>query len=443
MNKLSTFQILSLAVFGVLIVVGVGVFAAFGGFLGGGSIGSVLVWGTLDSAAMTNVLEVLRPQDTTFAQVTYVAKDPATYEQTLLNALASGTGPDIALLSSDDAQFFRDKMLTISYGSVSQGTFTSSFVDEARLLLTPSGALGLPFLVDPLVMYWNRDLYAAAGVAEVPQYWTELNDAVPKITALDQSKNIKRSGVALGTWNNVGNAKTILTMLIMQAGDAIVALDAQGNPRPVLGTTPSNAAENPAASALRFYTQFANPSQSVYSWNRSLSQDADAFAAGDLATYFGYASELGGIAARNPNLHFSLALMPQAQASASRLTAGRLLFLAIPKSAHNASGALAVAEKLALGSGASVAAQKFLLPSARRDLLGDDPNSAIGTVINRSALISRSWLDPAPDKTDSIFKRMIESVISGASQPSEAVVAAAKDFAALFPQVAPQAPQGQ
>ncbi len=442
MPNTSTFQILVLTIFGVFIVVGVGVFAAFGGFLGGSPTGPVLIWGTLDSASMTNTVETLRAQDKTFESVTYVEKDEAGYETELLNALASGTGPDLLILSSGDMQSFRDKVQVISYGAVSQNSFTSSFIDEARMLLTSQGALGLPFLADPLLMYWNTDLYAAAGIAQAPRYWTELNDAAPKMTALDSGKNVKKSAVALGTWNNIRNAKAILTMLIMQAGDPIVAADAQGNPQPVLGATPSSAAENPAASALRFYTQFGNPTQSVYSWNRSLSPDADAFAAGDLATYFGFASELRTIAARNPNLRFSVAVIPQIQAASVRLTAGNMLVLAIPKSSHNPSGALAVALGLASSRGNTAASSNLLLPSVRRDLLGDDAASSAGTVINRSTLVSRSWLDPSPQKTDAIFKTMIESVTSGAAEPSEAVGVAAKDFAALFPRTqTPPPPQ--
>ena len=442
MEKLSPFQIIALAVFGFLIVAGVGAFAAFGGFLGGSPSGPVLVWGTLDSEAITSALEELRTQDKIFENVTYVQKNHETYETDLLNALASGSGPDLIILPSENIQFFRDKVLAVAYGAVSQGAFASAFIEQAKMLLTPEGELGLPLVVDPLIMYWNTDLYSAAGIASPPRFWTELNDAAPKITALDSGKNVRKSAVAFGTWGNISHAKDLLSMLIMQAGDPIVAFSTQGAPQPVLGFTPASAAENPAASALRFFTQFANPSQSVYSWNRSLPKDVDSFAAGDLATYFGYASELSAIAARNPNLRFSVAMMPQIQASSVRLTGGNLLVLSIPRSARNPSGALSVAQKFTTASAAAVVARELGLAPARRDLLGDNPASASQTVINRSALIARSFLDPAPEKTDTIFKTMVESVTSGAREPAEAVNAAAKDFIALFPLTASQSPQG-
>lgn len=436
MDKLSTFQVVSLAIFGVLIVVGVGVFAAFGGLLGNTAVGPVTLWGTLDSAAMTNLLEALRSQDKSFENITYAEKDPATYENDLLNALASGNGPDLMLLPDRDVQSFRDKVLPLSYGAMSRGAFTSSFIDEAQMLLTPSGELGLPFSVDPLVMYWNTDLYAAAGVASPPQYWNQLIDAAPKITAFDTGKNVKKSAAALGSWNNIGNAKAILSTLIMQAGDGIVSVNSQGMPVPVLGAAPASAPENPAASALRFYTQFANPSQSVYSWNRSLPKDSDSFAAGDLATYFGFSSEYSAIAARNPNLHFGVALLPQIQVSSARLTAGNMLVLAIPKTARNPSGAATMAQKFTAAAAAAAASQKLGLAPVRRDLLSDTPSSAAGSVFVRSALIARGWLDPSPAATDGIFKGMVESVASGAADPTQAVAAAARDFTALFPQAA-------
>ena len=45
-------------------------------------------------------------------------------------------------------------------------------------------------------------------------------------------------------------------------------------------------------SVLTYYTDFANPLKSVYSWNRSFSSSRDAFLAQNLAVYFGPGSEI-------------------------------------------------------------------------------------------------------------------------------------------------------
>lgn len=435
MNQSSTFQIVALGVFGLFILIGVGVFAVFGGLFGNASIGMVTIWGTPDQAAMDYALEELRAQDKSFENVNYVQKDPAVYNAELLNALAAGRGPDLVLLSQDQIQSFRDKVVTIPYGSVSQRTFLSTFVDEGQLFINKNGILAMPLFVDPLVMYWNRDLFSGAGIATPPAYWKELIDIAPHITSLDASKNLRRSAVALGQWQNIDNAKPILSALFMQAGDFLVGADQDGNPVSVFGTTPENAAENPAQSALRFYTEFTNPSQSVYSWNRTMPRSGDAFAAGDLGLYFGFASEYGKIVQRNPNLHFDVAVLPQIEGAPTRITYGRLTGVAITRTSQNPNGALTIALKLTGAPAAAVLASKANLAPARRDLLKDTPDNAIGSVFVRSTLIARGWNDPDPAATSNLFQRMVESVISGQSQPAEAVNAAARDFSALFPRV--------
>ena len=416
---MSTFQIIVLGVCAALILVGVGVFASFGGVLGGGSSGPVVIWGTLDLATVERVLSSMRNADKSFQDVTYVEKNPATYDTDLLNAMAAGTGPDLFLLSSEKLHLFSDKIITIPYRLVSQTAFLNSFVDQSDMFLTSQGELALPFLVDPLVMYWNRDLFAAAGLAEPPRFWNELLSIAPKITALDRS-SITTSAVALGTWGNIAHAKAILSTLFMQAGDSLVVRGQDGALFPTLGSTSSGgSADSP--SALRFYTDFANPTKTTYSWNRSLPLSTNAFAAGDVAIYFGFVSEYQTLAARNPNLRFSVAQVPQVEGALSRTTFGRMTGLAIPRTAQNAEGAAAIAQKLVSQQGITLVAQAMSLPPVRRDVSFDTSADANASTFAQAALLSRGWLDPDPGVTDSIFQTMIESVISGEREPAGAV----------------------
>jgi len=416
---MSTFQIIALGVSAALILIGVGVFASFGGVLGGGSTGSVVIWGTLDSTTMQEVLTTLRSSDEAFQDVSYVEKGAANYDAELVNAMAAGIGPDLFLVSSDKLHSFSDKIITIPYRLVSQTTFLNAFVDESELFLTSQGELALPFLIDPLVMYWNRDLFASAGLSQPPRYWNELLAIAPKITSLDRS-DVTKSAVALGTWSNVAHAKEILSTLFMQAGDRIVARGADGALVPTLGSV-SGGGSADAPSALRFYTDFANPTKTTYSWNRGLPVSTNAFAAGDAAIYFGFVSEYGALAARNPNLRFAVAQVPQVEGSLSLATFGRMTGLAIPRTARNIEGASIVAEKLVSEEAITLIAQATGLPPVRRDVSFDTSADANAALFAQAALIARGWLDPNPTVTNEVFKTMIESVISGAAEPAGAV----------------------
>lgn len=429
---MSTFQIVVLGVFVTFIIVGVGIFAVFGGLLGGSGVGAVTIWGTTPAGEIQQVLDTLRGQDKSFQDVVYVEKEKATYYAELLNAMASGAAPDLFLISQEEVYPFANKVFPIPYSTLSQATFIDSFVDEGSLFLTSPGALALPFLIDPLVMYWNRDLFASAGVASPPRYWNDFLTIAPKITSLDKSSTLGRSAVALGEWRNIGNAKAILSTLFLQAGDRITTRDEEGRLVGVFGETPPQASENPAASALRFYTEFANPSKQTYSWNKSLPEAHSAFAGGVVATYFGFASEYRAIRERNPNLNFAVAVVPQIQGNTTSSTFGRVTGLAIPRGARNPQGALTIAKKLAGETGARVTAGITGLPPVRRDVALDTSTFAAAQAFAESSLIARGWLDPDPAATDKIFETMIESVASGREQPIGAVSEAAKEFEQLL-----------
>ncbi len=429
---MSGFQIFVTGLFVAFIVAGVAMFALFGGAFGSAGPGKVVVWGTVDEGVIEYLLESLRSVDGSLSDTSYVKKDPATYESDLLNAMAAGTGPDLFIVSQDELGTFSDKVALIPYQTLPQATFLASYIDEGRLFLTSQGSLALPFIIDPLVMYWNRDIFAAAGQPRPPQYWSDLISMTPNLTSLSGT-SITRSAVAMGAWTNVANAKALLSALMMQAGDPITVWSANDRLTPVLGITPSGASEAPAESALRFYTEFSNPSKTTYTWNSALPNSTDAFVGGRLAMYFGFASEYASLSARNPNLALAVALLPQLKGGTTQLTYGNVLGVAVSRTAANLAGAYLVAQKLTGPTASSVLVSRTGLPPVRRDASVDTSANAAGSVFVQSALIAHGWIDPNRASTDDLFKSMIQSVVSGGSQPGQAVSEAAQGLGLLLP----------
>ena len=432
---MSFFQTIVIGIFVTLIVVGVGVFSLFGGFSGDEGMGPVVIWGTSDQTSIDRMIgDLVQVQkDKSLQDITYVAKKPGTYISELINAIAAGTGPDLIFLSQSDIGVLSDKVVLIPYAAVSQSTFITSYVDEGQLFLTPQGSLALPFIIDPLVMYWNRDTFTGVGQAQPPKYWNDFVALAPKITSLDAGANVRRSAIAMGTWDNINNAKAILSALMMQTGDFITNRNAAGTLTTTLGSKPDNAEVSPASEALRFYTDFANPSKTTYSWNRSLPNSYTSFVAGDVAVYFGFASEYRSIAERNPNLRFGVATLPQLQGASAQITSGNVVGLAVARGAQNPAGAVLAAQKLTTAAAAASVAQQLELPPARRDVQVDTSASAAASVFIQSALMARSWADPNTRATDDIFKVMIESVSSGRSTPEQSVYEAASAMRQLLP----------
>lgn len=440
--KSSIFQVISLGIAAVFVLVGIGFFATYGGNGSTTAIGHVTIWGTMDYSLIDRTLTQIRQQDRSMQDVVYVQKNSSTYINDLVNAMASGKGPDLFMISQDQITSFSDKIGTIPYSAVSQQTYIDSFIDESLLFLTPEGALALPFAVDPMVMYFNRDLLSSAGYANPPQYWNDFFDIVPKLTHLDGSSNIKKSAVAMGGWSNVQYAKHILAIQFMQAGDPIVTRNDKGVPTPVLGTVQSTSpdSENPATSALQFYTEFGNPTKTTYSWNRSLPPSQDAFVAGDLALYFGFASDYQTLHERNPNLTIGVAVVPQIQGSGVTMTMGQMTGFAIPRTTANPTGALLVAEKLTSQANITSWVGVSGTPPVRRDVSVDTSKGAAQSVFAKSALIARGWLDPNPVQTNAVFQDMIESVMSAKANPGVAVFNANQVLQTLLKTNIPQTP---
>jgi ABC-type glycerol-3-phosphate transport system substrate-binding protein len=185
-------------------------------------------------------------------------------------------------------------------------------------------------------------------------------------------------------------------------------------------------------SILKFYTDFANPSSVVYSWNRSFSNSDQVFSREDSAFYFGYASELQSMVNRNPNQNFFVAGVPQIKDSKFKATGARVTGVAISSSSRNFNTAFTAASLMATSSFASSYAQALGIAPARRDLLSVPPGDAYSPIFYGSALYAKSWLDPSPRDTDNIFSVMINGVLSNNLSVSDAIKDASAKLSILL-----------
>lgn len=429
---MSPFQVTLLAIFGACGVAGILVFAFLVGSNTGNSIGPVTIWGTFDDALMQTVIRQLSEEDNRLRQVTYVRKNRETFSQELVNALASGAGPDLYLMRNDAAVADATKVIAITPANLTLDQFQNMFAQAAWGFYGTEGAIAVPLVVDPFVLYWNRDLLSANGIAEPPARWDQVPDMARKITdcarihsdkqtllGCDESRSIKKATISFGESQNVDHVKEIVSMLIMQAGGSITARDGTGTLVPSL-TARGTTATQPGESALAYYTGYANPANDYYSWNRSLPSSRQAFAAGDLALYIGPVSEIALIRSLNPNLNFGVAPVPQVKDSARAINTGHTYAFAVPRTAKNREGALTVAYLLASPAGSKTFATVLGMSSARLDVLGQ-PAKGIDELITTSTLLVRAWEDPNPGQTARIFHDMITSVTSGAARVNEAL----------------------
>jgi ABC-type glycerol-3-phosphate transport system substrate-binding protein len=424
------FQLIIIVIFMVASVLGVLVFSGaipIGNKEKAGGLGTVVLWGTVPPGVLAQPLEDFNNANPTFV-VNYVQKSADTFDMDLLEALASGVGPDLFFLPDNLAYNYANKIFTIPYGSYPLSTFKNVFAGAGEVFLTERGILAFPISIDPMVLYFNRGILDSNGIVYPPATWDELANMVPILTKKDEANQIIKPAVGLGHFSNVVHAKDILIFLFMQAGNPIVAVR-DG----ILDSTLDQAIGiYNLPSILKFYTDFANPSSVVYSWNRSFSNSDQVFSREDSAFYFGYASELQSMVNRNPNQNFFVAGVPQIKDSKFKATGARVTGVAISSSSRNFNTAFTAASLMATSSFASSYAQALGIAPARRDLLSVPPGDAYSPIFYGSALYAKSWLDPSPRDTDNIFSVMINGVLSNNLSVSDAIKDASAKLSILL-----------
>ncbi len=412
------FQLIILIIFIAAAILGILVFAGVipigGGGSGGG--GTVVIWGTTPSQLLVKPLEDFNIANPTFV-VKYVEKSSDTFNQDLLEALASGNGPDMMILPDNLAYGYANKVVNIPYTSYPIATFKSAFAQAGEVFLSSKGVLAFPLSIDPLVLYYNRGMFDANGVVYPPATWNDLLDIAPKLTKKDDANKIIKSAVALGHFSNVDHAKDILVAMFTQAGNPIV-IEKDGVFQSALGSSIGN---YNLSSILKYYTDFADPGNAVYSWNKSFSNSGDAFSKEDVAMYFGYASELQTLVNKNPNENFFVSGIPQIKGASFKSTFAHVNGIAVLSSSKNITTAFTAANLLATSDFASSFATATMMVPARRDLLATVPQDAYSPTFYSAALYAKSWLDPSPKSTEDIFSGMVNGVISN-NYPPEASV---------------------
>lgn len=442
------FRTILLIVFGLLFIVGIGLFAMQQGSSSGDEAGNVVVWGTVSQDVMDLTIRNASLVDTRFQAVEYQEINPATYQQILTDALASGGGPDLVFITDETAVADERKFLFLGQETLTPNQFYNTFVDSANVFVTGQGVEAVPILVDPLVLYWNRDMLATAGFTSPPRTWEDVASMAEQISQKDESGSLEKGGIAFGDYRNIRNAKQILVTLIMQAGNPIVIRDENG--RLVSTLSPeSGGSGSLTEKALELFTTFSNPSSPAYSWSTVFPEAQTAFAQEKAAMYVGYASERSDLLAKNPNLNFSTAALPQFAGRVKSITTARVYALAIPRTAVNPTGAFTIAYAMASPDFASALSEATGMATALRDfakaeeaeqsqdvrdlntLIKSNPKS-VRELIYYQAGLARSWLDPNPIATAQIFYGMIETVVTGAADAGEAGSRADQSIKALL-----------
>jgi ABC-type glycerol-3-phosphate transport system substrate-binding protein len=361
-------------------------------------------------------------------QMVFRSLDEENYEEELIQALAENKGPDIFMFHNTWLPKYYGLIFPLPQTKFNFADFQTgqlSFPQVVEQDFTSNETIyALPLSIDTLALIYNKDLFNQNGIALAPTTWNEFQNIIPKLRILDKNSQLLRAAAAIGGSNkSINRAADLLTLLMLQTGTEM---------------TDTNFARATFAAgglnALDFYTHFANPANYDYTWNDALRYSTSALADGSVAMIFDYASQIAEIKNKNPFLNLAAAPMPQkdpanaknyadyygytvsAKSSYADLSWDFILLLATNKT--NAQTYIKTVEK----------------PPALNSLIQEYINDPDLSVFAKQALTAESWFQIDPNKVETIFSNMIESVISGRQTAAVALNQAEAQIAQLMKQ---------
>ena len=378
------------------------------------------------------------------------------YEKELLNAMAEDRGPDIYSIPANWLGKYKTKIqpmpetITLAY-PVTTGTLKkettiqmktnrsitlkelkNNFVDAVYndVVITEKDPVtkknkeniyGLPLFMDTLAMFYNKDLFNNAGIAEPPLYWNKtFQQYVQKLTKQNTKGEIIQSGVALGGSTNVSRASDILAALMMQNGATMINDEGQV----VFAQSLRNTGQdfNPGIEALRFYIDFANPAKEVYTWNETLDNSLTLFEANKLAMMFGYAYQLETIKADAPKLNFGIAHLPQIENSAQKTNIANYWIETVSKKSKFKNEAWDFVQFATNADQVKSYLDKTKKPTALRGLVQSQADDIEVGVFADQVLTAKTWYKGSDVLTaENVLNEMVDEVKKNGEKIAEIV----------------------
>ncbi|EKD33237.1 MAG: hypothetical protein ACD_76C00066G0004 [uncultured bacterium] len=423
---------------------------------------SLTVWTVFDDNDGYN--EAFRAYQTEHPHVSFVFKKLRfeEYEQRLLEAFASGRGPDIFLVHNAWMNKYKDlsliapmpKTLDIVVQETTGGLkkeviftekkvptltekdlrdqYVGTVADRVLMDYKQSAEaqkeeliFGVPMSLDTLALYYNSDLLDQAGIAEPAKTWDKFQEDVKLLTKVNENGDIIQSGAAIGTAKNVERSADILSVLMMQTGTPMV----NDRGEATFDKFPQGAqttGETPGADAVRFYADFSDPTKDVYTWNSEQPNSFDAFVTGKTAYFFGYAYHLPLIRARAPKLNFGVSELPQI-ANAKQVNYANYWIHTVSPQTTNSNWAWDFILFMQKKENAVAYLQKTEKPTARRDLIESQIEDIYLGPFANQILTADDWYEGKDiNAAEESLKELIDLVVSGSMEIKDALDFAVK-----------------
>ena len=272
--------------------------------------GDLVYWGLWEPDSVMQPIideyEALHPG----VNILYSQQSFSNYESKLYTRLAQAStssepAPDIFRIHNTWTPKYYRYLYPLPSSIMTAADYATTFYPTATADFKHANGYiyAMPFEIDGLVVFYNKQLLAEQGYDEPPKDWDTFVEAAQKLTTKTESGKITTSGLAMGTARNINHSAEILSFLFLAEGiDIIDSTKTQVN----LNNTKAEA-------VLDTYTSFAMGDTAT--WSSDLRSDLEMFYTGNLAMMIAPSWKAFDIIESAPTIEFDTAPLPQLKAN--------------------------------------------------------------------------------------------------------------------------------
>lgn len=385
------------------------------------------------------------------------------YEDSLINEIAEGGGPDLFSVPNTWIYKHQKKIepMPETMGTVDQ--FRQNFVAVAdRDLVRPDSRyptalriFGIPLFVDTLAVYFNKPQYEdrIPNRGRPAALWNDFVADSVALTKVGTSSGFEVSGTALGRTDNISHGLDAFYNLVLQYGGSLYNQQGTNAALKTLTVKQNDQQIYPFAQALNFFASFARSDSPNYAWNATSATTQDpqellAFSRGQVSSVFGYSdtyqqltSLISGTSKQGIKTialkDIGIAPLPQLQdptvSTSKRDALASYMFETVSRNSKYQKESWDLLLFLGNKKNQEFYNQKTHKSTSRRDLLDIQSKDPIYGVFSQQVGFASSLPIYDAVRVNDIVSRMIQSVADNATTPKDVIDSADAQIGILLP----------
>lgn len=163
--------------------------SASGGSASGAPSGPLTVWASTTFAGTTSTALAQAAQEygtkhkTTVTVQGFPAND---LTGKITTALGGGSGPDIVIVDAAQVAVLAAAKLLVDISKRFNGVKSQYFPGNVAATTYNGASYAVPFDTNNVALFWNKQLFSKAGIAQPPTSWDELRSAAKELTGGNQ-----------------------------------------------------------------------------------------------------------------------------------------------------------------------------------------------------------------------------------------------------------------